>query len=59
MRFMGAIPSPHTLQSILETASIDVVSGTDMLGRLRRLILGEEPARANWRDDPQAPVIKG
>jgi len=32
----------HT--TILETASIDVASGTDMLGRLRRLILGEEPA---------------
>jgi len=31
----------HT--TILETASIDVANSTDMLGRLRRLILSEEP----------------
>ena len=29
--------------TILETASIDVANSTDMLGRLRRLILSEEP----------------
>jgi 5-methylcytosine-specific restriction enzyme subunit McrC len=29
--------------TILETASIDVANSTDILGRLRRLILGEEP----------------
>lgn len=29
--------------TILETASIDVANSTDMLGRLRRLILTEEP----------------
>lgn len=32
----------HT--TMLETASIDVANSTDMLGRLRRLILSEEPA---------------
>lgn len=30
--------------TILETASIDVSNGTDMLGRLRRLLLNEDPA---------------